>query len=151
MDTFDDTIYAKDTAQGASYRWFQCAPDSTELFNTNAFLTATYGFSFGVEITRGECVEQSECIYVQKPEGIAATGMHTPFKIFPNPSRGQIFIDMGKAINVDLKVYAANGQIVFSDKGLSGLHEISLSSGKGVYLVQLMHEQTIYNHGIIIH
>ncbi len=87
-------------------------------------------------------------IYVDPTVEITSkSGKNAYFKVFPNPSSGNIHFDIGDRTHHSLLVSIFNmqGQIIFSKNLLNNDHELNLQIPVGVYLARVIADDTIYS------
>ena len=89
-------------------------------------------------------------IFIQKltsiPLGVKKyTDVKIP-SIFPNPIQNFVNIDLGSFQNATIKIFNANGQLIYFKDGLSASnHRIELKAASGIYYV-LINSQTDSSH-----
>ena len=59
---------------------------------------------------------------------------------FPNPSNGIVNINLGSITDAFIKVSNSNGQLVYQQTGLSGMHQFELKGNPGLYFVEVASE-----------
>ncbi len=92
------------------------------------------------------------------PFGVDELKPHATFELYPNPSEGNIQIDLSQleAKNVDIAIYDITGKEVFSqkfaNKSLIGQKNMDLSFLKtGTYIVTILNDRKIYHQKLIIY
>ncbi|MFA4853596.1 MAG: T9SS type A sorting domain-containing protein [Bacteroidales bacterium] len=71
--------------------------------------------------------------------------------IYPNPTKGNIFIEQPQLQSANIKIYNLFGQLIFEKNFIQKNLEIDLSSYPvGVYLIQLMQSGQVFNKKIIL-
>ncbi len=72
-------------------------------------------------------------------------------RIYPNPSRHQVNIELGNTENAIFKLYDATGRLMQQEELIAGTNEISTSQlTSGIFLYTLTQNQTIVQSGKII-
>lgn len=126
-------------ATGVDYQWLDCDDGYSEISGeTDAVFTPTVNGNYAVEITDGTCTDTSNCFAVTKV-GIEYTTFPSSIIAYPNPTGGEISIDLGATYtNVTVKVYNTLGELV-NDVQLSSAKEIDLNlvSEAGVYYINV--------------
>ena len=80
----------------ASYQWLDCDNNFSEISNANSQLfLATSNGNYAVEVIQYGCTDTSECINVSNAQIIENT-FGTHFKVFPNPTKNEVNIELGK-------------------------------------------------------
>ena len=59
---------------------------------------------------------------------------------YPNPSNGIVTINLGSLADVSIKVSNLNGQLVYQQTGLSGMHQFELLGDPGLYFIEVNSE-----------
>jgi hypothetical protein len=135
------------TAAGATYQWVTC-PSMMPVFGaTGQSYTASTNGSYAVIVTQNNCSDTSACLNVTGI-GIAENGFGGLLNVYPNPSKGEFFIDLGATYN-DISVVATDvtGRVMFSKAVSSGnLIPVELDAPAGVYMIRV----TAENHSAVI-
>jgi polyhydroxybutyrate depolymerase len=75
----------------------------------------------------------------------------TNFRVYPNPSKNQLTIELENSINTTFNLYDASGRLIQENDLVSGNNEISTSQlTQGVYMYTLSQNQTIIQTGKIV-
>jgi hypothetical protein len=121
------------TQTGVTYQWIDCNSMSPIAGETNQNFTATLNGDYACIVTNGSCSDTSACINVS---GVGFEDDHlTDFKVFPNPTEGEVWIDLGKQFKlVEVEIYDLSGRMVKS-KSIqdTSLIQLDLSFEKGTY------------------
>lgn len=120
----------------ATYQWLDCdnalVPVSGAVSQS---YDATTNGNYAVIITSNGCVDTSNCYTV---EGIGFEGLSfEDISIFPNPTEGNFFINLGKSeLTADVRITNVEGKVVFASK-VQANTPIELQGEKGVYIVEV--------------
>ena len=57
--------------------------------------------------------------------------------VYPNPNNGLVNLNLGNLVSAVIKVYGSHGQVVYQQKGVSGIHQFELKSAPGVYFIEV--------------
>jgi hypothetical protein len=120
-----------------SYQWLSCEDHSVINGATNQTYSAIQNGDYEVEITLGTCVDTSEC------KTISGVGINENsnliFSVYPNPSNGNIYIDLANNTNVViLSVININGKVVATETTSSENVSFNLTEVEnGIYFVQI--------------
>lgn len=58
--------------------------------------------------------------------------------VYPNPSNGQITIDTDEIVNLTIRLYNLNGELLYQKKNLNGIsNQIDIIEPAGIYILQL--------------
>lgn len=134
------TLTANQT--GASYQWIDCDNGNSPILgDTNQSFTATVNGNYAVIIEQDGCVDTSACHAVNNISniGLLENTFGSNFKLFPNPSDGQLEIDLGKLYD-DVTVIVRNtlGQIISKDTfELSEKIQLHINGNDGLYFVEI--------------
>lgn len=141
-------------AANATFQWLDCDNNfATVSGATSNLFQPTSNGNYAVEVTQGGCVDTSICYAIT---GIGIDEINTGSgKIFPNPSTGEIFINVENLKGqVLLEIYDISGKKVFSvehnatelvNKPISLCH-----LQDGLYVVQLKSESGNHSQRLIL-
>lgn len=98
---------------GANYQWLDCGNNLSPIAGaTNASFTAQSNGSYAVAIELNSCVDTSSCVEVII-ESILDNSFESTIHYYPNPTQGQLNIDMGQNYQgLQVEVYTMLGQLV---------------------------------------
>lgn len=57
--------------------------------------------------------------------------------VYPNPNNGLVNLNLSNLVSAVIKVYGSHGQVVYQQKGVSGIHQFELKSAPGVYFIEV--------------
>jgi hypothetical protein len=125
-------------AAGASYQWLDCNNGFAIMTgDTNQSFTATVNGDYAVEVTENACTDTSVCTSIQSV-GLVENALFNGVSIFPNPNNGIVKIDLGGLTNVSVKLYTADGKVLFQKDNLSGnIDQFEINSAPGFYFLEL--------------
>lgn len=133
-----------------TYQWLNCNEELFTLENdtSQTFLPIING-EYSVEITQEGCVDTSRCVLIEtvnvSPQYIKEVS------IYPNPSNGEINLDLGNLQNVSIEVVSVRGEIVYQENGINNsIHIFSFNATNGVYILKLISENKFYYHKFIL-
>ncbi|WP_027376703.1 T9SS type A sorting domain-containing protein [Kaistella palustris] len=109
---------------------------------TKTLLAATYG--------RGAWTSTNSTSPLAVNDAAAAK---QNFKVYPNPSRGSVYLkfDKVKMGNVDVRLLDASGKLVFTKRNVNSDEEIITGLPKGFYVMQVNHgTEIIYTTPVMI-
>lgn len=129
---YGQTIVLGATGAG-TYSWSTGALTPTAAITPTA--TALYGV-VGTDSFNGCSAYASVLLYISDCTGIDKTSSAIQFKLYPNPTNGDLFIDAEQDVTVS--VVNTIGQVVLSQNLNSGKNTLSLSTQpEGIYFVTL--------------
>lgn len=122
-----------------AYQWLNCADHSIISGATNQTYTAIANGDYEVEISLGTCVDTSECKTIT---GVGIDDHNDAIElveIYPNPSNGKIYIELGNnAEVVTITVIDINGKVVANKMASNDQVSLDLSEVEnGIYFVQI--------------
>lgn len=134
------SFYAIDS--NATYQWYDCTSQYALPADTNQSFTPWIPSTYRVIVTKDGCTDTSACITVNK------VGLNEPYNplsvnIYPNPSKGNFQIQLGKAAGeVEISVLDINGKLVLEKISHSSATTIDLSSmPAGIYILQMYSDE----------
>ncbi len=127
---------------GASYQWLDCANNYAPIAGaTSQTFTATSNGQYAVEVTTANCTDTSACEIVSGI-GLAENQMGE-IKLYPNPSKGKIFLEGTFNGNEVYEIVDFKGKSV----GMGVLNGNAISTSQlttGVYLLNISSENKMY-------
>lgn len=127
---------------GATYKWLECNNGTfTVITNeTKASFTPKKNGNYAVEITKNGCSATSSC-YEVKTLGTADFELENSLKLYPNPTKDFVTIEINARDNTKLKIFGSNGQSVLSKELKNGSNTVSISHlSSNVYLFEISNE-----------
>jgi len=135
----------------ANYQWLDCdnnyAPIPGETAQT---FTASANGNYAVQVNLNDCLDTSSCQSVSTVS-VQLLQQDSPIKLFPNPTDGLVFVDVGEALQeFTLEVYAVQGSLIQSTRYVnranvlvelpepSGLYTVVLQTKRGRFLTRVM-------------
>jgi uncharacterized delta-60 repeat protein len=127
---------------GAIYKWFICDNgNSTVIPNEiNSNFTPKKSGSYAVEVTKNGCYLTSSC-FVMNTLGTKDFDNKNAFKLYPNPTKDFITIELNFLKNAKLNVFDISGHSVLSKELKSESTTVNISNlPVGVYMFQIINE-----------
>lgn len=128
---------------GASYQWLDCDDgNSVIMTEIGQSFTATEDGNYAVQVTMDGCSDTSNC-YAITTVSIEGNRFDQEVKLYPNPGKDQITIDLGENYNeIDVTVQSLNGQIIKQShfKNQQKL-TVNLDIPEGIYLIFLVSDE----------
>jgi hypothetical protein len=126
-------------ANGATYQWLDCNNNFVKIngANTKTFLATSNG-NYAVQVTQNGCTDTSLCINVSNTSILENT-FENYFKLFPNPTRGEINLELGtNNNNISLILRNAIGQVVLR-KSYNSANSliIDIPGNPGIYILEV--------------
>ncbi|MFK8037948.1 MAG: T9SS type A sorting domain-containing protein [Crocinitomicaceae bacterium] len=138
LSVSDITLSANLSA--AQYQWLDCDNNYATIPNeTNQNYTATANGNYALEITGNGCTDTSACVNISTV-GIGQTILNQ-IQIYPNPTYGQVNLELGNLKNVSINIYNVNEQLVYqSEKINSPIYQFEFDYPTGIYFIELNSE-----------
>ena len=121
----------------ASYQWYDCNTNSAITGATSQTFMPTSSGSYAVEISSGNCTEQSNCVpfSVLSTEEFSIQEVH----VFPNPVTSILKIDNFTKQVLTITINDISGKIINRIKSQKRLTEINLENeSSGIYFVNII-------------
>ncbi|MCH8330176.1 MAG: T9SS type A sorting domain-containing protein [Bacteroidetes bacterium] len=126
-------------ASVAAYQWLDCSTGHSPIpGETTATYTAPESGSYGVEVTQNGCVDTSACFEITVI-GLPNDDLGSLISIYPNPTQGVVFINLGKLIHkVVVTIWNTMGQVVFSQTYSEARRlSIPMEQVEGLYIIEV--------------
>lgn len=125
----------------AAYQWIDCGNGEMPISGeTNQNFTATANGNYAVILTSpGGCVDTSICIVVTSL-GIVANSFENALHVYPNPTKGQFSINLGKDYKgVNISITNVLGELIdYKEQQNEGYFSFTINEVDGVYFVHLI-------------
>ena len=128
----------------AAHQWVRCDSNFKPIIGaTNRFYIATQPGDYAVIVTRGSCLDTSDCINIAL-SNIEEIGLNNFFSVYPNPSNQSITIDSEiPLLKKNIKIYTTTG-ILVNDLTSVGKKINVESLTNGIYVIQINFDEKIY-------
>ena len=123
---------------GATYQWINCATNAVISGETAQSFTATANGQYAVIVSNGVCSDTSACISITTV-GVTDLYANSNFRVYPNPTKGSVTIDLGAAYSdATIVIKNAVGQIVSSKTISSSAKTDCIIEGEsGIYFLEV--------------
>ena len=121
----------------ANHQWVRCDSNYKHIPGaTNKFYDATLAGDYAVIVTRGSCVDTSDCINISLTN-IVKNAKNETIKVFPNPATNELFIDTELTfVNKDINIISISGKTINNYKLINNKVDVSMLSN-GVYFIEI--------------
>jgi hypothetical protein len=133
----DTSVMANNTT--ATYQWLDCNNNyaAIEGATSQTFVPSANG-SYAVQLTENSCVDTSACVDITHI-GIIENDFGNKFSVYPNPTMGDVTVDLGKNFqNILVTLTDMNGKIIqsetYDDKQMV---QLKVGAAAGVYLMKV--------------
>jgi hypothetical protein len=135
LSMYGNTIMA---ALSDNYQWLNCDNNYSIIAGANSqSFSPTANGNYAVELTQNGCSDTSICISITTI-GLSENPLFKDVAIYPNPSSGQVNIDLGELKNVNIRVVNSTGQLVFNQEKINTkAYQIELKEAPGIYYMEL--------------
>lgn len=124
---------------GATYQWLNCYSGYARIIGeTSQSFTPIMNGSFAVEVKNGGCIDTSSCHKVIL-NGVLESNFGTKFSLYPNPSNGEINIDLGELFSeVEMIISSIDGkQIEHKKFNSTSFIKHKIDAIAGTYLLKV--------------
>lgn len=138
INQLNDKIYSN--ILGDKYNWLDC-DNNYSIINdavNQEYYPETNG-NYSLEVTIDDCVDTSACLSYSILN-IIENSKNIPYKLYPNPIKDNIIIELGKTYNdVKLKIYNHTGEIIYYKIfGITDIIDCNMKGPKGIYVIEII-------------
>jgi hypothetical protein len=125
------SLFADRTLTGTTYQWLDCDNNNQPIPNATSqiFTPPLVNGNYAVQLTTNGCVSVSSC-YSLTSLATVTLDENTRVHLFPNPTKGKIFISNDELVIKEVSVYNVLGSLVAKTLDLTG-------QAKGLYIVKI--------------
>lgn len=123
---------------GMSYQWINCATNQPVLGANNQTFTATENGSYKVTVTgMGGCTSTSSCVNINSV-GLGEITADLGITLYPNPTEGNVYVNMTATEQTNITVYDAQGKVVSVMDNVQNGAVINLNGVEmGMYMIHV--------------
>lgn len=134
----------------ASYQWLDCNDNLSPISGaTGKTFVATQSGSYAVAIDDGNCVDTSVCHTIQSTSRV--NDIETSINVYPNPSKGEIFIEMPTASASTIRIVDFKGSTLLGPKEFTGSNvSLKIDTAPGMYMVYIAQDGKTYRHLLVV-
>ena len=85
-------------------------------------------------------------IFIQKlrttPVGLSEHDFLNAIKIYPNPTDGKVMLDLGSISNASVRVFAADGRLVYENNFVNNMDQFEFNGNAGIYFVEIITQES---------
>lgn len=124
-------------AIGVGYQWLDCSNGNTPIDGaTSQTFTPNSNGDYAVEITDNGCTDTSACVTIATV-GLDGNSLFN-VSIYPNPTNGEVNVNLGNLNDVTISVYTMDGQLVFNMQNINDSNfKFELNETKGIYIIEV--------------
>jgi hypothetical protein len=156
INTVDTSVTSTDTsisasASGAQYQWLDCG-NNYAIINgaTERVFVPSANGSYAVEITQNGCTDTSVCTSILTID-ISEITFFKSVKIYPNPNKGIVNVDLGNLSEVSIKVVSVGGQLIFYKENVHGpVLQFELQTDAGFYIIELVSKGEMQRYKLVM-
>lgn len=128
-----DTLWAN--VSGLTFQWLDCDNAYNPIpGENNMYFVPSNSGSFAISMSTNSCADTSDCFNFQVSSEITKIEART-VRIYPNPSKGEVFIDHTSAQQI--KLVASDGHVVYSENIL-GKNKSNFTLSPGIYILEII-------------
>ena len=135
----DFGTYLASYEAGASYQWLSCDSNYALITGeTNQYFTPNGNGSYAVVINKNGCTDTSSC-HIVNGIGIIENNFNNKLLLYPNPTNGEFFIDLGEKYNtITITITNISGKVIHSNRyNKSQLLNLKIEEPSGVYFLKI--------------
>ncbi len=123
---------------GATYQWIDCNTDLPIPGATNQTFETTENGDFACMVMQNNCTDLSNCIRVSTV-GLEET-IASQVNCYPNPTSGEINLELGNLENVAITIYTLDGQLISRKHVNTSNYQFEFNQPTGVYVIEVKSE-----------
>lgn len=138
--TYLNSITIEANNPTASYIWLNCDNNYSIISNeTNQSYTPSVNGNYAVQLSENGCVDTSACVTIASV-GVLENNFGKDFILFPNPTDGNISIDLGaKYEHVEVSISDINGKLIRLEKfDQEQIVSLTMKEPSGVYFLTVL-------------
>ena len=135
-----DIITLTSNQVGGTYQWLDCANNYAVISGaTSQSFSPSANGSYACQITLNGCIDTTACRTIDKL-GIEENDFGAGFTVHPNPTFGDLHIDLDQAYEwIAVKVFAVNGQLVAESRFTQAKgFDFNLDTAPGYYMMEIV-------------
>ena len=131
-----------DDSLADSYQWYDCLAATIIPSSTNRTFTPTTGGTYAAILTKGLCVDTTNCVTISTVSLNENSFQHN-VRFYPNPSSGLVNFEFPqKQQSLQVKVRNIHGQLVQEKQFVNqGNLQLQLNGKAGIYFIELVNEK----------
>lgn len=135
----------------ATYQWLDCNSNLPIAGATNNTFTPQVGGNFAVEISIGNCLDTTSCVFLS-PLSVNDLSTTSILSVYPNPTTDVVYIKSSNLFSpLTIQQINMKGQTIKSIKSQNNDQDLpfELSGNKGVYIIKVFNEELSQTFRII--
>jgi hypothetical protein len=135
-----DTLKADALPSNSTFQWLNCNTNFAILAGqTKQSYVPEISGKYAVKITQNGCNDTSSC-YSVHVTGIVENDFGSGLSVFPNPTSGALFIDLGAEYpSILIRIFNAKGQLINMQKFKQSRQvHLKIEGASGTYFVELI-------------
>lgn len=150
IDVVTDGFMLEAQSITGEFQWITCDPFTLIADATAATFEVDENGTYAVIVYEGECSDTSECVTISTV-GYSENDNSNQFFVYPNPSAGNITIQLPANQEGELCIYNALGEHIFSKNAAINQVAIDLSdNANGLYLVKFTTGEGVLTKTILL-
>jgi hypothetical protein len=137
-----DAVTLSADAAGYSYQWVDCDNGNAAILGaTSQSFTPTIAGNYACEIDNGTCTVTTACL--NSSVGITENNFGAALVVYPNPTTGNLKIDLGDVYNeISIKVFNPLGQVIINENfGTADEINIEIEGSARMYILEINTEE----------
>ncbi|MCG8577007.1 MAG: FG-GAP-like repeat-containing protein [Flavobacteriales bacterium] len=125
-------------ATGYNYQWIDCDNGNTPIVgSTSQSFTPSVAGNYACIVDNGECSDTTDCL--GSSVGIAESGFGNDFVVYPNPTAGDLKVNLGGVYSeINLKVFNALGEVIMTESfGTATELNLEIAGAAGMYILEI--------------
>ncbi len=133
-----------------TYQWLDCNNNYSPIAGATGINLSALPGNYALEATIAGCKDTSVCMQLVI-QGVQDNAWMQRVIVYPNPTQGKVYIEMGAVTDATVKVYSIYGQLIYEQLHIqSGTLQLELNEAAGVYFIEISEKGQAVQYKLIL-